>query len=84
MFLVDSSLMFVIKARAYPRRDYLRGALLKQALAILANIIQGWESLRVTTPLAYPAHLYVTNRNSVVNSASGAKIFSQFVIMSTT
>ena len=50
------SLMFVSKARAYPRMEHLKGASLDFALVLLANIRLGWKSTLGTNTLAYYEH----------------------------
>jgi len=45
--------MFVCEPGAYPRVEHLKGASLRKALALPANIRQGWKSLPGTNTLAY-------------------------------
>jgi hypothetical protein len=45
--------MFVVKAGAYTRVEYLSGASLRKALALLANVRLGWKGLLGTNTLAY-------------------------------
>ncbi len=47
------NLKFVGKARAYPRVDHLKGALLEKAPAFIASIKLAWEWLPGTNALAY-------------------------------
>ncbi len=51
--LFQPSLMFMIKVRAYPGVEHLKGSSLKLATALLANIILGWKGLLRTNVLAY-------------------------------
>jgi len=50
-----SSLVLSLKIRpgAYPRVEHLKGASLRKALALPANISLGWKGLAGTTTLAY-------------------------------
>jgi hypothetical protein len=50
--------MFVGKAGAYPRAEYLKGASLKYAPALPANIRPGWKGLPGTNDPAYYEKFY--------------------------
>jgi hypothetical protein len=53
------SLMFVLEG-AYPRVEHLKGASLRQAPALTANIRLGWKGLAGTNTRAYYKNLYIT------------------------
>jgi len=49
-----------VRPGAHPRVEYLKGASLRQAPALPANIRLGWESLPGTNTLAYYQHLKIS------------------------
>ncbi len=51
----QANLMFVSKAAAYPSEAFFR-------CSAVTNIRLGWKSLPGTNPIAYWAHLNITNK----------------------
>ncbi len=56
------SLCFCVQPGAKPRAEQNKGASLRQALALLANIKSGWKGLPRANTLAYQAHSKVTEK----------------------
>ncbi len=73
------SLMFLVKARSYPRVEHLKSASLGQASAVPANIMLGWRDLTVTNTLAHYKNLLITAIKNLIRVAPGANVIKKLL-----
>ncbi len=57
---------------AYPRLEHLKGASLRKAVALPANIREGWKYLPGTNTLAYYEKRFITFGTDVIFFVSDA------------
>jgi hypothetical protein len=67
-----------VRPGAYPRVEYLQGATLVLALALLAIIRLSWKGLPVINTLAYYENSKITDRKSFITLGPGANLIKLF------